>query len=70
MDGYLTTKELSARIKLIPDTIRNMVCRGQFKLGTHYVKPGPRKLLFLGSGIESWLHGRSLSDEIPDKSER
>lgn len=43
IDEYLTTKELSARIKLTPGTIRNMVSHGQFKVGIHYVKAGPRK---------------------------
>jgi hypothetical protein len=70
VEEYLTTKELSTRIKLAVGTIRNMVYHGQFKLRIHYVKAGPRKLLFLWSGIESWLHRRSLSDEIPDKSDR
>jgi hypothetical protein len=61
MDEYLTTKELSARIKLTPGTIRNMVCRGDFKLGVHYVKAGPRRLLFLWSGIADWLHDGGAS---------
>jgi hypothetical protein len=61
LDEYLTTNELSARIKLTPGTIRNMVCRGDFKLGVHYVKAGPRKLLFLWSAIERWLHGEAAS---------
>lgn len=65
MDEYLTTKELSARIKLTPGTIRNMVCRGQFKIGIHYVKAGPRKLLFLWSGIADFLHG-GTTPEISD----
>jgi hypothetical protein len=55
LDEYLTTKELSARIKLTPGTIRNMVWRGDFKPGVHYVKAGRRKLLFLWSGISAWL---------------
>jgi hypothetical protein len=42
--------------KLTPGTIRNMVSHGQFKVGIHYVKAGPRKLLFLWSGIADWLH--------------
>jgi len=56
MDEYLTTKELSTRIKLTPGTIRNMVCRGQLVAGIHYVTGGPRKHLFIWSAIEDWLH--------------
>jgi hypothetical protein len=70
MEEYLTTKELSARIKLTPGTIRNMVSSGQFGQGTHYVKAGPRKLLFLWSRIEGWLHEGVSSNETIDKSER
>jgi hypothetical protein len=65
MEEYLTTEELSDRIKLAPGTIRNMVYRGQFKLGIHYVKTGPRKLLFLWSGIADFLHG-GTTPEISD----
>jgi hypothetical protein len=57
MEEYLTTQELSERIKLTPGTIRNMVCRGDFESGVHYVKAGRRKLLFLWSGITDFLHG-------------
>ena len=66
MDEFLTTKELSARIKLTPSTIRNMVCRGDFKPGVHFVRAGRRKLLFLWTGIAQWLHGRGPADKIPN----
>ena len=59
MEKYLTTKELSERIKMAPGTIRNMVWKGIFQESVHYIKPGGRKLLFIWSGIESWLHGTS-----------
>jgi hypothetical protein len=61
MEEYLTTKELSTRIKDAPVTIRNRVYKGDFKKGVHYVKAGPRKLLFIWSAIERWLHGGSVS---------
>ena len=61
MEEYITNIELSSRIKLTPATIRNKVYRGDFKLGVHYVKAGPRKLLFIWSAIERWLHGGSVS---------
>ena len=56
MHEYITTLELSQRIKLAEGTIRNMVCQGIFVKGVHYVKPSSRKLLFLWQEVESWLH--------------
>jgi len=59
MEEYLTTDELSDRIKMAPGTIRNLVWRGEFKENIHYLKPTPRKLLFKWSNVEAWLHNRS-----------
>jgi hypothetical protein len=59
MEHYLTTQELSERIKMTPGTIRNLVCKKELKENIHYVKPTPRKLLFIWSSIESWLYGNS-----------
>jgi len=56
MDEYLTTKELSQRIKMAPGTIRNLVWQQVLIENTHYVKPTSRKILFLWSAIELWLH--------------
>lgn len=61
MEEYLTTKELSRRIKMAPGTIRNLVWQQVLIENTHYVKPTPRKILFVWSAIESWLHtGKSI----------
>ncbi len=59
METYLTTKELSKKIKMTEGTIRNLVWKNELKLNVHYVKPTPRKILFVWSGIESWMHGAS-----------
>lgn len=61
MEEYLTTTELSKRIKMKPGTIRNLVWKGDLKINTHYFKPTPRKLLFIWSAVEMWLHGGSES---------
>ena len=55
MEEYLTTKELSNRIKMEPGTIRNLVWKKDFKINTHYLKPTPRKLLFIWSAVQQWL---------------
>ena len=59
MEEYLTTTELSERIKMKPGTIRDLVWKGDLKINTHYFKPTPRKLLFVWSAIERWMHGGS-----------
>ncbi len=59
MEEYLTTTELSERIKMKPGTIRDLVWKDKLKINTHYFKPTPRKLLFIWSAIEKWLHGGS-----------
>ena len=57
MEEYLTTQELSSRIKLAPGTIRNLIWNKTLKEGIHYIKPNGRKLLFVWSGCQAWLHG-------------
>jgi len=56
MEEYLTTKELSQRIKMAQGTIRNLVWQKMLIENIHYVKPTSRKILFLWSAIELWLH--------------
>jgi len=58
MEKYLTTAELSTRIKMAPGTIRNLVWKKELKENTHYVKPTKGKLLFVWSEIEAWLYGK------------
>lgn len=61
MEEYLTTKELSQRIKMAPGTIRNLVWQQVLIENTHYVKPTPKKILYKWSAIELWLHnGQSI----------
>jgi len=59
MEEYLTTTELSERIKLAPGTIRNLVWKNEFKENIHYLKPTPRKLLFVWSQVKEWLYRHS-----------
>jgi hypothetical protein len=64
MIEYLTTKELSKRIKYTEGSIRNLVYDCTFINGRHYVKPKSGKLLFIWSAVEAWLHG--TNDSCPD----
>jgi hypothetical protein len=62
MPEYLTTKELSDRIKMSPGTIRNLVWKKEFKENLHYLKPTTRKLLFIWGPVEEWLRRNSTAD--------
>jgi hypothetical protein len=65
MEEYLTTVELSVRIKMAPGTIRNLVWKKEFQEGIHFVKPTSGKLLFAWSAVERWLYGKA-----PEKHNR
>ena len=52
---YLTVKELAARLKLSPKTVKNKMAAGIFRKGVHYFSPpglGPR---FKWSAVVAWL---------------
>lgn len=56
---YLTTDELSARIKYDPRTIREQLKDSVLLEGVHYIRPfGGRKILFIWERIE---HDMALS---------
>ncbi len=55
MEDFLTVKELSERIKYSRQTLYNLICKRQFILGKHYIKPTPKKVLFKWSEVEKWL---------------
>jgi hypothetical protein len=53
MNTYLTTVELSHRIRYTPATIRNQLKDNVLLEGTHYFRPfGGRKILFVWETIE------------------
>jgi hypothetical protein len=62
-EEYLTIGQLSARINYSPQSIRNMMSRGVFQLGIHYVKPR-RRVLFKWSTIVAWLHRESTTIDV------
>jgi len=63
MEEYLTIKELGCRIKMAPGTIRNLIWKREFKEHVHYLKPTPRKLIFVWSAVEAWLWRKSRQNE-------
>jgi hypothetical protein len=54
---YLTTDELSGRIKYNPRTIRQVLMDNVLLEGRHYFRPfGQRKILFIWEHIEEDMH--------------
>ena len=59
MSLYLTTDELSIRIKYEPRYIRERMKDRIFKKGVHYVQPfGGRKILYIWHEIEKMMFKR------------
>lgn len=57
---YLTTDELSGRIKYDPRTIRERLKDSVLLEGTHYIRPfGGRKILYIWEHIERDMGCRS-----------
>jgi hypothetical protein len=54
-EEYLSIAALSARIPYAAQTIRNLMAKGVFRRGVHYVKPRGR-VVFRWSAIEAWLN--------------
>ncbi len=59
MSIYLTTEELSNRIKYEPRYIRERMKDKVFKKGVHYIQPfGGRKILYIWNEIEKMMASR------------
>jgi hypothetical protein len=62
---YLTTDELSTRIKYDPRTIREQLKDSVLLEGVHYIRPfGGRKILFVWESIERDMALASQSDSV------
>lgn len=63
---YLTTEELSSRIKYDPRTIRDCLKDSVLLDGTHYFRPfGGRKILYIWEAIERDMMVSSDTLSIP-----
>ncbi|KAB2310127.1 hypothetical protein F8A87_09355 [Betaproteobacteria bacterium SCN2] len=61
---YLTTDELSTRIKYDPRTIRDRLKDSVLIEGTHYIRPfGGRKILYIWEHIERDM-GQASNDAL------
>lgn len=65
MTTYLTTQELSERIKYAPRFIRNHLNDNVLLEGVHYIRPfGGRKILYLWEVIERDMKQDSLNNNL------
>jgi len=65
LDTYLTTEELSARIKYDPRTIRERLKDSVLIEGVHYFRPfGGRKILYIWDTIEKDMFSQSKANEL------
>ena len=63
---YLTTEELSARIKYDARTIRERLKDSVLLEGQHYIRPfGGRKILYLWEAIQRDMGGTGVTSAIP-----
>jgi len=63
MEEYFTVDELSERIKFSKQTLYNLIHKGTFILGKHYLKPSPKKILFKWSEIRVWMGEETDSND-------
>jgi len=65
LDTYLTTEELSARIKYDPRTIRERLKDSVLIEGVHYFRPfGGRKILYIWETIEKDMFRQAKANDL------
>jgi len=57
---YLSLRELARRIPYAEQTIRNLMSRGVFRVGEHYLKPRSR-IMFRWSRVQEWLQEQPVA---------
>jgi len=64
-ETYLTTEELSQRIKYDPRTIRDSLKDSVLLEGVHYFRPfGGRKILYIWETIEQDMYKQAQSQNV------
>ena len=60
-ERYLTLEQLSEVTHYKKQSLYNMIHKGVFECGKHYLKPSSKKILFRWSAIQEWL-----GEELPE----
>lgn len=63
-DEYLTIGEVAALLKVKQKTISNMISKGVFKQGVHFVRPTGLGTRFKQRAVEHWLNGDETKEAI------
>lgn len=58
-DEFLTVEEQSKRIKFSKQSLYNLISKGEFIMKKHYLKPRPKKILFIWKAVKEWLENPS-----------
>ena len=62
-EEYLTVAELSERIKFSKQTIYNLISKKVFEINKHFIKPRPKKILFIWAEVKAWMEHSSESHD-------
>ncbi len=66
-EEYLTVAELSEKIKFSRQTIYNLISKKVFEINKHFIKPRPKKILFIWAEVKAWMERSSEGhDRSPD----
>ena len=60
MDEYFTISETAELCRVKPDTIKDRMRRGVYKLGFHYFRPAGSRPQFKKSAVIAWLEGTDV----------
>jgi hypothetical protein len=63
-ETYLTTEELSRKIKHAKQTLYNFIHTRVFQQGVHFIKPSRKKILWVWPEIEKWLAEKSSGNHV------
>ena len=62
-EEYLTIKEVGELCRVKPDTVKDRMRRGVYKLGIHYFRPAGSRPRFKKSAVIAWLEGTDVQAE-------
>ena len=62
-EEYLTVAALSEKIKFSKQTIYNLISKKVFEINKHFIKPRPKKILFIWAEVKAWMERSSESHD-------
>ena len=65
-EEYLKISEVAALCKVTPDTIKDRMKRGVYKLGKHYFRPNGARPRFKKSAVIAWMEGDEIKPQVQE----